>query len=232
MMRNLTFSTIVLCFVLFPQVAFTQETTKGNETPWQNKPGDIKLNWESQVFHLGNGYFGASAYGGAKQEVLTLSEKTFWTGGPGDSTNYNFGIVPVSDPASIKEIKRLTSEGKIGDADQLVAKYLVNDTWYGLGGLSTIGGVMLNFERHEGEVQDYERVLNLNNSTLTIKYKAEGVNYRREYFRSYPDRILAIRITADGPKALTDGDYIIRYNGKTRQVKIKQGETYYVNYSL
>jgi alpha-L-fucosidase 2 len=188
---------------LFTQAALSEEIVKGNETIWQKKAGDVKLIWESQVFHLGNGYFGASSYGGAKQEILTLSEKTFWTGGPGDSTNYNFGIVPVKDPAALNEIKILTSAGRISEADQLVAKYLVNDTWMKLGGLSTIGSLVLNFENHDGEVQDYERLLNLKNSTLTIKYKVDGVNYTREYFCSYPARLMAIRITADRPKALS-----------------------------
>ena len=88
-------------------------------------------------------------------------------------------------------------------ADKLVAKYLCNDTWLKLGGLSTIGSLILNFEDHDGEIQDYERCLNLKNSTLVIKYKVNGVNYKREYFCSYPDRILAMRITSDKPNSLS-----------------------------
>ena len=200
LMKNSIFS---LTLLLLNLAAFSQEIKKGNETIWQNKPGNPKLNWEGQVFHLGNGYFGASSYGGAKQEIVTLSEKTFWTGGPGDRTDYNFGIIPTKDLTPIKEIKRLTSEGNIEQADKLVSKYLTNDTWQGLGGLSTIGSLILNFEGHEGEIQNYERVLNLHNSTLTIKYKANGVTYNREYFCSYPCRVMAIRITADKPNSVS-----------------------------
>lgn len=178
------------------------ETGKGNSTIWQKKPGDVKLQWESQVFHLGNGYFGASAYCGTKQEVFTLGEKTFWTGGPGDDAGYNFGIVPEADCSYIADIKRLTSEGNIADADKLVAKYLCKDTWLKLGGFSTIGSLVLSFDGHEGEVTGYERCLNLDNSTLVIKYEVNGVKYTREYFCSYPDRILAMHITADKPNSL------------------------------
>lgn len=202
-MKTIINSGLITFFLLIFQNALPQEITKGNETIWQNKPGNIKLNWEGQVFHLGNGYFGASSYGGAKQEILTLTEKTFWTGGPGDGTDYSYGIVPENDFAYIDDIKKLTSEGSIIEADQLVAKYLTKDTWLKLGGLSTIGSLILNFERHGGEVQNYERLLNLNNSTLTVKYKVDGVNYKREYFCSYPGRILALRITADRPNALS-----------------------------
>ena len=107
MKRNISVFIMFVCSYLLSQAAFSQEIIKGNETIWQKKPGNINLNWESQVFHLGNGYFGASSYGGAKQEILTLSEKTFWTGGPGDQTGYNFGIVPENDLSYIGEIKKV-----------------------------------------------------------------------------------------------------------------------------
>ena len=128
---------IALIFLMFSQVLYSQETPKGNETIWQKKAGDTRLNWEGQVFHLGNGYFGASGYGGARQEIITLSEKTFWTGGPGDRTDYNFGIIPNPDLSYIDKIKKLTSEGNIQEADKLVAKYLTGDSWQGLGGLAS-----------------------------------------------------------------------------------------------
>ena len=194
---------IFLLFLLESLIAFPQETPKGNETIWQKKAGDIRLNWEGQVFHLGNGYFGASSYGGAQEEIITLSEKTFWTGGPGDRTDYNFGIVSNPDLSCIEKIKKLTAEGNIIEADKLVAKYLTGDSWQGLGGLSTIGSLMLNFEDHGGKIQNYERTLDLHNSTLKIKYRLNGVNYKREYFCSYPARILALRITADRPDAIS-----------------------------
>ena len=197
-----TFS-FLICFVFFAFVSYCQEIKKGNETIWQNKPGNPALNWEGQVFHLGNGYFGVSVYGGIKQEILNLCEKTFWTGGPDDRTDYNFGIVTTSDSTHINAIRKLTSEGRIFEADKLVSKYLTNDTWQGLGGLSSIGSLILNFDNQDGEIQNYERILNLNNSTLTVKYKINGVNYNREYFCSYPGRVLAIRITSDKPGTLS-----------------------------
>jgi alpha-L-fucosidase 2 len=189
--------------ILFGTIAHCQEVTKGNEAIWQTAPGDIRLQWESQVFHLGNGYFGVSAYGAVGQEVLTLSEKTFWTGGPGDNTGYNFGLVPEKDLSYITAIKKLTSEGDIAKADSLVARYLCNDSWTKLGGLSTIGSLKLTFEAQDGEVHNYQRLLDLKNSTLHVAYTINGVTYRREYFCSYPDRVLVVRITADKPNALS-----------------------------
>ena len=141
---------------------------KGIVIIWQEKRGNINLPWKSKVFHLGNGYFGASSYGGAKQEIVALGEKTFWTGGPGNKTDYNFGIIPNKDLTPINEIKQLTAEGNFNKADRLVAKYLTDMNWLKLGGLSTIGSLILNFEEHDGEIQNYERSLNLKNTTLNI----------------------------------------------------------------
>lgn len=203
MMNKKTIRAAFLCLLFLSHSAFSQEINKGNETIWQNKPGNTKLSWESQVFHLGNGYFGASCYGGVEKETITLGEKTFWTGGPGDSQDYNYGVFPGSDLSYIGEIKKLTSEGRIPEADRLVAKNLTNDSWQKLGGLSCIGQLLLDFEGHKGKVEDYERVLNLRNSTLNIKYKVDGISYNREYFCSYPDRVMAIRITADQPGAVS-----------------------------
>ena len=39
--------------------------------------------WNSQALHLGNGYFGASFFGGIEKEIFAISEKSMWTGGPG-----------------------------------------------------------------------------------------------------------------------------------------------------
>lgn len=191
--------TTILAISVLLTAGFTQSPEKGNATIWQKKSGDVKLQWESQVFHLGNSWFGASAYCGVRQEVLTLSEKTFWTGGPGDRTDYNFGIQPETDHSYIDEIKRLTAMGNITAADSLVAIYLCKDSWLRLGGLSTIGSLVLNFDGHEGEVRGYERCLNLGNSTLAIQYETGGTKFNREYFCSYPDRVLAMRFTADRP---------------------------------
>jgi alpha-L-fucosidase 2 len=197
------FCILAASLLLLPQTIFSQGLAKGNETIWQKQPGNEKLQWESQVFHLGNGYFGVSCYGGVGKETITLSEKTFWTGGPGDATDYNFGVIPEKDFSYIEEIKKLTSEGNILQADKLVARYLNNDSWLKLGGLSTIGSLVFNFEKHDGEASDYERLLDLSNSTMTVKYRSGGVNYHREYFCSYPGRVMAIRMTADRPNALS-----------------------------
>ena len=40
-------------------------------------------------------------------------------------------------------------------------------------------------------------------ATAYCGYRCDGVRYTREYFTSYPDKVLVIRLTADQSGALT-----------------------------
>ncbi len=51
-------------------------------------------------------------------------------------------------------------------------------------------------------VSQYRRSLSLNDATVQVSYSCAGVRYEREYFASYPARVLAVRLTADRPGAL------------------------------
>lgn len=42
-------------------------------------PGDFGL-WEQTCLPIGNGYMGASMFGGIRTERVVLNEKTFWAG--------------------------------------------------------------------------------------------------------------------------------------------------------
>jgi alpha-L-fucosidase 2 len=177
-----------------------EQATKAsdNERLWYRYPGQ---EWNSQALHLGNGYFGASFFGGVKQEKFTLGEKTFWTGGPGDSTNNTYGVNP-GGKEHVQEIRRLIVEGKTAEADGLAWKCLLGD-YSRFGAFSTVGNLYLNFEGHDGEVADYRRELDLHHAIGSVAYEVNGVRYRREYFCSYPARALIIRLTCDKPGALS-----------------------------
>ena len=195
-MKNLKFILFdVLCVISSLTIElFAQETQ--NEKIWMTYPGDITKNWESQVFHLGNGYFGASCYGGVQQEIFTLSEKTFWTGGPGDGEVNTYGVIKDNVLAEIDSIRTYTSLGDFKNSDRLVKRVFKSDVST-LGGLSTIGELYMNFPKEAGMITNYKRELDLANSTVSIEYKVNNIKYQREYFCSYPDRVLALHLTSD-----------------------------------
>lgn len=55
---------------------------------------------------------------------------------------------------------------------------------------------------HNG-TKGYRRELRLDDAISTVAYEHDGVNYFREYFVSYPANILAVKLTADAPGALS-----------------------------
>lgn len=49
----------------------------------------------------------------------------------------------------------------------------------------------------------YERSLSLNDAVCRVKYKYDNVNYSREYFASYPDKVMAMKLVSDKPGKLS-----------------------------
>ena len=62
------------------------------------------------------------------------------------------------------------------------------------GGLNNFAEVYLDFGHND--TSNYERELNLNEGISHVKYEQDGVAYSREYFTSYPDKVMAIRLSA------------------------------------
>lgn len=194
-MKKNKFIQIISCLLMTANCIFANQASP-NEIIWQKKPGDINKNWEGQVFNLGNGWFGASAYGGIKKEVFALAEKTFWSSGPGDGNSNTYGILPFQDANALEELKKVTRAGDFHKADAIMSRNYRSST-NNIGFQSTIGQLFFEFNKHASEAKNYTRSLNLENSTTTISYEMDGVKYSREYFCSYPDRVLAMRLKTD-----------------------------------
>ena len=66
-----------------------------------------------------------------------------------------------------------------------------------IGGLNNFAELYLHFDHRK--VSAYERCLCLNDAVAYAHYRADGVQYQREYFASYPDKVLCVHLTADQP---------------------------------
>lgn len=51
--------------------------------------------------------------------------------------------------------------------------------------------------------QQYKRSLHFNNGIQTLQYRVGNVQFKREYFVSYPDKAFVMMLTADKPKSIT-----------------------------
>ncbi|MCT4587591.1 MAG: glycoside hydrolase N-terminal domain-containing protein [Carboxylicivirga sp.] len=183
-------SLVILVCSLFSAINILAQNY--NETLWYEYPA---TDWRTQALHLGNGYMGASFYGGVQTERFDITEESMWFGGPGENPNYNYGIKDGANE-HLQEIRDLIVKGDVGQADKLVQKHFTGD-YNGFGRLSSTEQLYLDFENHEGEASNYKRALDVGNSLATVTYSINGVNYTREYFCSYPDRVIAVRISSD-----------------------------------
>ncbi|TVX95195.1 glycoside hydrolase family 95 protein [Cohnella terricola] len=148
----------------------------------------------NEALPIGNGRLGAMIYGGTAEEKLALNEDSLWYGGPRDRNN-------PDALAHLETIRRLLLEGDAEEAQRLSLLALsgVPETqrhYVPLGDLS------LTF-LHSRETSDYERELDIMTGIAAVRYRADGILFKRELFASFPDEAIVIRLTADRPGAIS-----------------------------
>jgi alpha-L-fucosidase 2 len=154
------------------------------------------VDWEREGLPIGNGAMGAVVMGAVDAEHLQFNEKTLWTGGPGSKQGYDFGIPSQPQTEKLATVRQaLAEKGAMDPVD--VAKLLGRKT-IGYGDYQNFGELLLSFPQ-QGTVTQYQRNLDLNNSLASVSYTQNGIHYLREYFASYPDSVIAVRISADQP---------------------------------
>ncbi len=72
---------------------------------------------------------------------------------------------------------------------------------YKQGNLTDAADLFVEFGHKDAT--DYVREMDLEDALVTVKYKVDGVDYAREYFTSYPDKVGAMRFTASKKGALS-----------------------------
>ena len=75
-------------------------------------PGDFGL-WEQTCLPIGNGYMGASMFGGIEQERVVLNEKTFWAGGPCAARPDYYGGNHRGRYTYVKQVQKLLAAGEL-----------------------------------------------------------------------------------------------------------------------
>ncbi len=169
---------------------------------WYDAPA---TDWEREALPIGNGAMGAMIFGGVAAERVQFNEKTLWTGGPGSQAGYDFGIPERSNAARVEDVAR-TIEREHSLDPEYVAKQLGRKE-RGFGAYQTFGDVMIEFD-HEvdgalDEIASYRRELDLDDALARVRYQAKGIAYEREFFASYPDGVIVIRLATQSPRGLS-----------------------------
>tara|TARA_R110002050_G_scaffold67924_1_gene147287 strand:- start:109646 stop:112165 length:2520 start_codon:yes stop_codon:yes gene_type:complete len=152
-------------------------------TLWFDEPASI---WE-EALPVGNGRLGAMVYGKYGEEKIQFNEETYWTGGP-------YSTVVKGGYKELPKIQEYIFEGKPIEAHKLFGRalmgYPVEQQKY-----QSMANLHLFFGKDS--VTNYSRSLDLKTGVVTVKYKANGINYVREIIASAVDQTIAVRISAD-----------------------------------
>lgn len=173
---GLSFATLAIPGFVAPVVA--APTT--SHVLWYNSDAGTTF---TNALPIGNGYMGGMVYGGVSKDVINLNEGTVWNSGPG-SNNVSNGY------SKMAEIRSSLFSGNYDRAEQLTGQL----STYDIAKFQPVGDLVLDFG-HTGS--DYRRELDLETAIAKTTYTSGGVKYTREYFASYPDNVIVIRISAD-----------------------------------
>jgi alpha-L-fucosidase 2 len=149
-----------------------------------------------EALPLGNGRLGAMVFGGIDKERIQFNESTVWNGEPHE----------YQHPAAFKvlgPIRNLLFAGKQKEAEALAMQEFMSipltQKEY-----QAFGDILLDFGKPaQDEASGYRRALNLDTAAATMEYTRGGVKFTREVIASYPAKVIAIRITASKPGALS-----------------------------
>lgn len=65
------------------------------------------------------------------------------------------------------------------------------------------GDIIIESMEGKGELVNYKRILNLDSAIHLCTYSINGVQYRREYWASYPDKVIAVKFSASKAQMLS-----------------------------
>lgn len=156
---------------------------------YYNKPAQF---FEESLV-MGNGKMGASIFGGVYKDQINLNDATLWTGEPTRLEEIN----PLAYQ-NLPLVRQALKEENYPLADSLNKKMQGKRT----SSYSALGTLLFDYN-HQGEVSNYKRQLDLNEAISTTSYTINNVDYKRSYFVSYPDKVIAIRIEASKPGTLS-----------------------------
>ena len=159
--------------------------------------------WESTCLPIGNGYMGATFYGGITQERVVLNEKTLWIGGPSPNRpDYNSGNRKGAYK-SVKKVQELLAAGKYDEALALLPN-LTCETGDGFGAYQCLCEAVFDFpDIDKSNVTEYERSLSLDSAEYNNIFKHNGIRYFRSAFASYPARVICIHFACDEDNSIS-----------------------------
>lgn len=238
LLRSLLLSTISLS--LYAQSAqeiwFDTPAPLASTPPWGKGQPAVDMGsaqntepfWENSTLPIGNGSIGANIFGSITTERFSFNEKTLWRGGPNTSKGAAYyWDVNKQSATVLQEIRNAFEQN-----DWQKAAILTQDNFnsgvpyeanaedpFRFGSFTTGGEFRLLTDLNEKEVSQYRRTLSLDSALASVQFNIQGTSYRRDFFVSYPDQVMVVRLTASQkgrqnvslsytPNPLTSGHFV------------------------
>lgn len=191
-------------FILFARsTGLSIPTPRSADIPsriWESSPA---LLWNDS-FVIGNGRIGAVIGGDVASDVIHVNEDSLWSGGPLHRVN--------PDAAShMPLIQQDVFTGDVVDATTL-AGYAYAGTPVSTQHYDPLADLTLTMTDSDPNSTYYERWLDVADGTSGVFYTLKGVEYDREFLASEPAGVIAFRMTASKPGALSFNLHLDRLN--------------------
>ena len=216
-------------------VFFDTPIASGKQPAWGNNPGaatgsghgNLDPEWEQKTLPIGNGSIGANIFGSVATEHITFNEKSLWRGGPNTAKGADYyWNVNKNSAHVLKEIRQAFL-----DKDQAKVTRLTQDNFnsevpyeadaedpFRFGSFTSAGTFDIETGIKEQNIGGYSRSLSLDSALVNVCFAQNGVQYKRQYFTSFPDQVMVIRYSASEkgkqnlvfkytPNPLSKGEY-------------------------
>ena len=158
---------------------------------WYDEPAS---EW-TEALPVGQGRLGAMVFGGITKERIQFNEDTVWQGAPHDYAN-------KGSHKYLGELRRLLWAGKQSEAEKLAMEHFMSIP-LGQKAYQAFGDLEIELlDVDESAVSDYRRDLNLDTAVASVEFSAGNLNYQREVFASFPDKVIVVRLSATGVERL------------------------------
>ncbi len=158
---------------------------KDSSVLWYKKPAEA---W-TQALPIGNGTLGGMIYGKVEEEKICLNHDELWTGHPKDT-------VRPGAAEAFSKARALALDGRLLEAQKLIEADFLS-TWSQA--YVPLGDLLLEFDGSDRK-SGYTRSLDLDTATACVDYTQGNRKMHREMFASYPDKLIAVKITCEGGK--------------------------------
>ena len=163
---------------------------------WYQTPA---RDWETEALPIGNGRLGAMIYGGIRSERIQFNEETLFSGKPSK--------VDENAHLELEKIRKLLKEGNFAEAQRATETRFLKKASYGdksdFGSYQNFGEIMITYPEGEEAVSHYLRELDISEAIAFVRYQCGRKHYRREYLSSYPDNVIAVRISCDEKQSVS-----------------------------